>query len=418
MKVISKKNKKGTDFIFVKKDFPSVTVLVLVRSGSEYEKKKNNGISHFIEHLCFKGTKTFPNYKDLLSEFDRHGIEYNAFTSYEYIGYWARGSYDNLDNILFLVNDILVNSIFPEEEIEKEKGVIIEEMNLYKDTPARYIWDLFLNTLYGDQPAGWPIIGLEENIKKTKKQDILNYYNKFYNSKNIVVIVAGNLKDKDIKKIFEKFSNIKEGERSIKPSFNKPKLPKIKIEKKEINQFHLGFGFLSFSIKDKNYIVASLLSKIIGGMMSSRMFLEIREKLGAAYYIRTENDGFIDHGYLATFAGIKKELIYEALDSMVSVYKSIRNKIEKDEFEKAKENMIAKFIMSLEMSTDYAWFFGIDKILKGKIEDPKEIIKKIKEIKIQQVEDVARKIINKNNAAISLIGEIDEKKIRKFLEKL
>jgi len=417
MRVIFKKNKKGTEFIFVKKDSPSVAVLVLIRGGSEYENKKNNGISHFIEHLCFKGTKNFPNYKDLLSEFDRYGIEYNAFTSYEYIGYWARGSYENLNNILFLVSDILLNSIFPEEEIEKEKGVIIEEINLYKDTPSSYIWDLFINTLYNDQPAGWSIIGLPQNINRIKRKDILNYYYRFYNSKNLIVVVAGNLKKGDIKNIMKIFSNIKEGEKSLKPPFLSPKLPQIKIERKETNQVHIGLGFIGFSIRDKDYLSASLLANITGGMMSSRMFLEVREKLGSAYYIKTENDGFIDHGYFATFAGIKKDLFYESLETMLNVYKDVKRKIEKEEFERAKENMISRFLMSLELSTHIAHFFGINKILKNKIEDPNEIVKKIKKIKIEELEIVSKKIINKNNYALSIIGEVNENKVKKILKK-
>lgn len=405
---------KKTNFLFIVKDLPSITVLVLVRSGTEYETKRLNGISHFLEHLCFKGTKTYPTPNQLLSEFDRLGIDYNAFTSYEYIGYWSRGSYDNFRRIIFLVSDILINPLFVDEEIEKEKGVIIEEINLYQDTPSRYIWDFYLKTIFQDQPAGWPISGDKENIRKITRQDILNFYRQFYVAPNVLVTVAGPLKKKDIEYVIRSFENLPDGRKSVKSRFQKPKLPQIKTLFKETNQYHLAVGFLSVPLKSKIYWHFTLLANLMGGMMSSQMFERIREKMGAAYYIRTENESFIDHGFLATFAGVKKELFNESLVEILKVFQEVKSKIADDEFDKAKSNFLGKFTISLETSNDLAWFYGMNKFLKNQIESPKEIIEKIKKIKKEELMLIARRFFHPKNLGISLIGEISE---RTFVKK-
>ncbi len=414
--MVIEKTKNKLNFLFIKKDIPTVTILVLVRGGTEYENKENNGISHFLEHLCFKGTKNFPSYQELLSEFDKIGIDYNAFTSYQYIGYYAKSSFENFPKVVFLVSDILINPIFPESEIEKEKGVVIEEINLYKDTPARYIQDLFLKALYGDQPAGWLISGSEKNIKKIKRKDILKFYSKIYTAPNILVVVAGNIKNKSIDFVIEKFSKVRQGERSLKSVFKEPKLPNFIIHKKQTNQIHVGVGFLGFPLNDLRFEKLEILANLIGGMMSSRMFEKIREKMGAAYYIRTENEGLSDHGFIATFAGLKNELFLEALNEILNVYKETKVKISDEELERAISNFIGRFYLSLETSDDLARFYGLSKFLKGKIEEPTQIIKRIKKIKKQDLINLAREVFRKERLSLSLIGQVESKTIRKLIE--
>lgn len=412
--------KNKVNFLFVRKNLPSITVLILVRSGTEYEHKKINGISHFLEHLCFKGTKNYPTPQSLLAEFDNLGINYNAFTSYEYIGYWARGSYEQFKKIIFLVGDILLNPLFASEEIEKEKGVVIEEINLYKDTPSRYIWDLFLETIFQNQPAGWPISGSEENIKNITRNDILNFYKKFYVSPNILVTVAGPIKNKDIEYTIDIFKDVPSGQKAIKYKFQQPKLPKIKILFKETNQYHLGVGFPSVSLTSKFYWHYNLLANLIGGMMSSPMFERVRSKMGAAYYIRTENESFIDHGFFATFAGLKKELLIDGLEEILKVFQETKFKISEEDFERAKSNFLGRFIIDLETSNDLAWFYGLNKLLTDRIEKPKEIILKIKQINKIELIEVAKKTFRKENIALSIIGDLKDsfKKIKTLIDKI
>ena len=182
------------------KDNPTATVLVLVEAGSKYENKENNGISHFLEHMCFKGTAKRPKAIDISKELDALGSQYNAFTGQEYTGYYAKSDAKNLNKIFDVVSDIYLNSTFPEAEIEKEKGVIIEEINMYEDMPNRHVQDLMGELLYGDQPAGWNVAGTKENILKMKRSDFVDYKKAHYVPEATILVVSGKINERDVLK--------------------------------------------------------------------------------------------------------------------------------------------------------------------------------------------------------------------------
>ena len=193
------------------KSTQTAAVFVLVGAGSKYETKENNGLSHFLEHMFFKGTKKYPSTLKLIEPLDRIGGHYNAFTSQEYTGYWAKVDASHLDLALGWVSDIYLNSLLKEEEINKERGTILQEMNMYLDTPMSYVSDLWNEILYGDQPAGWKVIGESEIIKKVKRDDFIGYIKEHYSAKNTVVAVAGNISQSNaidkVKKYFKLINN-------------------------------------------------------------------------------------------------------------------------------------------------------------------------------------------------------------------
>src|SRR3989344_3446299 len=268
-------------------DNPAVTILVLVEAGSEYETKEINGLSHFLEHLCFKGTEKRPKAIDIAGELDGIGAFYNAFTSQEFTGYFAKAEAKHLGKILDVVSDIYLNSVFDSKEIDKERGVIIEEINMYEDLPMARVHYLFLELLYGDQPAGWNIVGEKENIRALNREDFISYREKHYLAGRTIVVVAGDIKEDEV---IAKIENIFRGSptgrelKKSKPDERQEK-PELLVKYKESDQTHLILGVRGCDVFDKRRFAAEIIADILGGGMSSRLFQKIREEMGAAYYV-------------------------------------------------------------------------------------------------------------------------------------
>src|SRR3989344_2651721 len=268
-------------------DNPAVTILVLVEAGSEYETKEINGLSHFLEHLCFKGTKKRPKAIDIAGELDGIGAFYNAFTSQEFTGYFAKAQAKHFGKILDVVSDIYLNSVFDPAEIDKERGVIIEEINMYEDLPMARVYYLFLELLYGDQPAGWNIVGEKGIIKTLKRDAFIKYREKHYLAGKTIVIVAGAINEANaIEKIKNAFTGMAAGAKvkKLKPRESQEK-PELLVKYKESDQTHLILGVRGYDVFDKRRFAAEVITDLLGGGMSSRLFQKIREEMGAAYYI-------------------------------------------------------------------------------------------------------------------------------------
>jgi len=394
------------------KDNPTVTVLVLVGTGSDYEPKEINGISHFLEHMCFKGTIKRPNSKIISHELDSLGCQYNAFTSNEYTGYYAKSDAKNFKKIFEIISDIYLNSTFPETEIEKEKGVIIEEMHMHEDRPQSYIHDLFDEVLYKNQPAGRKTLGTEENVKKMKKDDFENYKNLHYVSEKTVVIVAGNISNdevyKEVNKHFKDIKVAKGGKKEkTKDIQNKPE---IITKYKDTDQTHFVLGFRSFSIFDKRSVKASILEAVLGAGMSSRLFIKIREELGLAYYVRSSNNVSLDHGVFKISAGVNNKKLEEALLEIMKECKRMKEeKVDDKELEKVKSYLIGNMKMSFESTDDIAPFYGGQELLKKEIKTLEEKIKEIKAITSSDIQKVAKEIFINKNLNLAVIGPIKNK---------
>ena len=394
------------------KDAPSVTVLVTVATGSKYENKELNGLSHFLEHMCFKGTKKRPKAIDISRELDSIGSQNNAFTSQEFTGYYAKVHPGHLNEILDIVSDIYVNPVFDEIEIEKEKGVIIEEINMYEDMPNRIVHDVFMEVMYGDQPAGWNIAGTKENVNKMTREDFLNYRRKHYVASATTVIVSGNFDEKEMKDKVEKlFENIPQNKKEGKISTIEKQLrPNIKIKHKETDQTHIVIGVRTFDSKDDRNISLKVLNAVLGGGMSSRLFQKLRDEMGVGYYVRSGVDEYTDHGYLAVSTGVDTSRVSEVVSAVLSEMKRFVDEIVPEkELQKAKDYTIGNMYLGLESSDSLGEYYAIQNILSDEILTPREFAEKIQKVTSEEIMAVAKEIIKDDKLNMAIVGNIKDK---------
>ncbi len=413
--------KNGLRIITVpQKTTQAVTVLVLVGTGSKYETKDINGISHFLEHMYFKGTKKRPSPIAISETLDRIGGIYNAFTSQEYTGYFAKVASDHFETALDWVSDIYLNSTLPKEEIEKEKGVIIEEINMRYDHPMSYIEILWEKLLYGDQPAGWDIAGTKETVSRITRGKLLEYMKNQYVASNTIVCIAGRVSNSlAVKKVKKYFSKIKKTQPFKKPPVKeKQSEPKLLLHKRKTDQAHLYLGVRAYNLFNPQRYAQKLLSIILGGMMSSRLFIKIREQMGAAYYISTDSSADPDTGYLVTRAGVDDKRIEEVILAILEEYKKLcREKVPQEELKKAKDYIKGKTALLLESSDAKASFFANQEILEKKILTPEQIFKKIDKVSSLDILKVARDIFQPSKLNLAIIGPFkDKERFQKLLK--
>lgn len=395
------------------KSTETVTVLVLVGTGSKYETKKNNGLSHFLEHMCFKGTIKRPSAKIISSELDALGSQSNAFTSHEYTGYYAKGDSKKFKKLLDIVSDIYLNPIFPEVEIEKEKGVIIEEINMYEDMPHRNVFDVFSALLYGDQPAGWPITGTKKTVLSMQKSDFLSYHKEQYTPSNTVIVVSGNVSEGEVKKEVQKYFGKlqkRKPKKKIKV-LEKQTTPQLAIKHKTTDQSHFILGFRTYGKGHKDNRTLSILSTLLGGGMSSRLFIKLREELGAAYYVDAQNDVSTDHGVFYIRAGVTNTKIEIVLAEILKELRRLQTEMVTDvELEKVKSYLLGNLKLFLEPSDDIANFFGQQAVLGEKIKNVRDIEIEIGKITKKDIQKVAQTIFTKKTLNLAIIGPFSDKK--------
>ena len=398
----------------------TATVLVLVGTGSKYETKEINGISHFLEHMMFKGTAKRPGKMDIARELDAIGAEYNAFTGKEYTGYYAKASIDKLDTVMDVVFDIFLNSKLAQEDIDTERRVIVEELNMYRDMPQRYVGDLFDKLLYGDQPAGWDIGGEKETVMSLKREQFVNYFNSHYVAKNTIIAVAGNVDPEVVrKKASEYFSTIRDGNLVTKlPVIEKQSEPALLVHYKKTDQTHFHLGFRSCNMYDKRKYALGVLGTVLGGGMSSRLFEEVRDKRGLAYYIGADNDTATDTGYFMVKAGVNNEKVYEAIKVVLDEIRKIKDKgITEEELQRAKDNISGSMALGLEHSDAVANAYASPILFENKVLTPEEELSKIKKVTLQEVHQVAKDIFDDNKLNLAVIGPFkEEEPFKKILK--
>jgi len=404
--------KNGLRIVIVPiKKSPSVTVMSLIEAGSKYENKHNNGISHFLEHMCFKGTDKRPKAIDISREFDSMGAQSNAFTSQEVTGYWAKAHKKHTGRILDIISDMYLHPTFPIDDLETEKGVIIEEINMYEDLPQQIVQEVFDELLYGDQPAGWSVAGTKENVRSFKRDDFINYRKNHYVSKATTIVVAGDVQEKDIfEKIEKSFAGISEDKKNNKKKvLEKQNRPAVKIKFKETDQTHLVLGVRTFDMYSKKNTALKLLSTVLGGGMSSRLFQKMREELGICYYINSSVNEFTDHGSLAISAGVDSARVEQGIKGILDEIKKIRDeKIPESELRKAKDFLIGNMYLGLESSDALAIFYGFREIFKNKIKTPEEIETEIEKISVSDIAKVAKEIIQNQKLNLAIVGKYDD----------
>lgn len=398
----------------------AVTVLIFVAAGSRYENKKNNGIAHFLEHMFFKGGEKYKNTKEVSGTIDGIGGDFNAFTGKEYVGYYVKVAREKMDTAIDVLSDMMMHATFDPSEIDKERGVILEELNMYQDTPMYQVgWD-FEALLFGDQPLGWDQIGTKDLIRTVTRDDFKKYQMDLYTPDNVVITVTGNIEHDDIVEKAKKMFPFKEGKRAYDP------LPvevvgnakKVHVVNKKTEQAHIVCGFEGYHNDHPDKYAKKLLAVILGGNMSSRMFLHVREQKGLSYYIRTQTDFYKDTGAISTSAGVDVNRIKLAVEAIIEEYKNITNSdVPPEELQKAKDYLKGKMTLKLEDTEEYAYLLAQQELLQNEIKTLEEIFAKIDAVTAPDIRRVACDLFKEDKLRLALIGPSeDPKEFEKILK--
>lgn len=402
------------------KDNPAVTVAVLVEVGSKYEDKDTNGISHFLEHMCFKGTESRPKAIQISTELDRLGANYNAFTSNEYTGYYAKVDKGHFAKALDVVSDIYLHQVFAAEEIEKEKGVIIEELNMYEDIPQKKVTDKFTELLYGDQPAGWDVGGKKEIIRALKREHFMDYKKNHYVASATTVVVAGSVDEKDaLLRIKKAFAGISTDKKMGKPAVKEEQdQPRMLITPKDSEQSHMAMGVRAYDLFNEKRYVAGAMANILGGGMSSRLWTSIREEMGAAYYVYCNTDELTDTGYLFVHAGVENSQLVAVIRKILDEFKRLKTEtVSEEELQKTKDQMIGHLMLGLETSDAVAFFYGMQELLTKTPINPDVVAEKIRKITASDIQAVANEIFQNSKLNLAVIGPLkNETKLKSVLK--
>ena len=412
--------KNGLTLITIPIDsFESVTTLFAVGAGSRYETREINGISHFLEHMFFKGSKKYPTAEIISTMVDSIGAINNAATSKEWTYYWIKSSSKHIELSTDIISSMLKESLLKAEEIQREKGVIVEELRMYRDNPTRYIWDLYENLQFGDQPLGWDIGGDEKTINAMKREDFVKYVNSLYSVSNSVLVYAGKLPS-NIEELAEKYFSDLPERSDFKPHPVKKveqTKPKANVFFKETDQANLILGVEGFDRYDKRKYTAKVLSAILGEGMSSRLFMQVRERRGLAYHVSSDADSYIDTGMFINYAGLKLEKVYEGLKVIIDELNKIASKkVSSDELKKAKEMLRGRLALRSESTNFLAEHFGVQFILDKKLEKFEDYLKNIDAVTEEDILNLAKYLFNKNRFNLQVIAPIkDAAKFEKIL---
>ena len=400
--------------------FRSVTALVLCGAGSRYETSETNGVSHFLEHMFFKGTNKRPKASDISHALDEIGADYNAFTGKETTGYHIKAASEHLPLILDMLSDMLWNSKFETAEIEKERGVIIEEINLYEDTPMRRVAEIYEQVLWPSQPLGWDIGGRKEVIRKVTGDNFLDYISRRYVPNNMVLALAGDFGRKEALSLAKKYFGDKKPQEvaGFLPVLEAQKKPALRVVYKKTDQAHLVVGVRAFELGHPDRYNAAVLATILGGGMSSRLFVNVREKRGLAYYVNAGFGGYLDTGTLAASAGVDLKRCQEALSVILAEFAKIaKEKVNERELKKAKEYIKGRAILSWEDSRTVAYEYGIDEILEKRVRSLDEVLAEIDAVTAADVLRVAQFLFTDAKLNLAVIGPFkDSERFVKILK--
>ncbi|MEI6379138.1 MAG: pitrilysin family protein [Candidatus Falkowbacteria bacterium] len=403
----------------------TVTALAMFATGSRYESREINGISHFLEHMFFKGTTKRPTTMDIASTLDNVGAEFNAFTSKEYTGYWVKAAGEHLELALDVVSDMLLGSKFAAEEMEREKGVIIEEINMYRDNPMWYIEEVYEELLYGDTPAGWDTAGTKEIVAAFTRDQLVAYWQEQYGTNSSCLILAGMIPE-NIQELAERyFAPMPQAAWKAKPTtVESQSEAAVKLFYKDTDQAHMILGVRSWGYANQNEYALKLLSLILGGSMSSRLFTELRERRGLAYYVSTSGENYTDSGYLSTRAGVPVDKAIESAEVIMTEYRRMKNELVSDEeLSRVKNLLKGKIPLSLESSDEMAeWFARQDIMLRQTpnpsrgVITPQELLAEIDKVTAADIQKIAQQIFIPANLNLAIIGPYKEP--QKFLDLL
>ncbi len=392
------------------KDNPTVTVLVMVEAGSRYETRKTNGLSHFLEHMCFKGTLRRKS-SEIAYELEAMGAETNAFTGYDYTGYYAKGQAHLFPKLLDVVADVYQNSTFPEAELEKERGVICGEIDMYEDLPHRKVQDLIAVSLYGDQPAAFPIAGTKENVRRFTRKDFVDYRNTHYIASKTSIIIAGGIDGSVVANVKRAFKDIPTRKPERKKNISPKAGDQVITETRKTDQSHLVLGMRSIKADHPDMPALTLAVGLLGQGMSSRLFTKLREEMGAGYYIRAAVSPSDDAGDVMISTGTEASRVPEVVAAIVGEIRRMREEpVTEAELSKQKEYAIGGMLMGLETSDAVAGHFAHGVVLHLKLKTPGELEKEIRSVTVKDVLRVSKKYLKEDLFRLAAVGPILDKK--------
>jgi predicted Zn-dependent peptidase len=390
----------------------SVTVMVGVGAGSRDETKRVNGLFHFIEHMAFKGTKKRPSSLALTSVIDSVGGLFNAFTDRELTAYSIKLASKHTELALDVLADVLAQSLFKPEEIERERGVIVEELNMREDTPTHRIWDNFVRLLYGENSMGWDIGGTKESVRQIRRKDFLNYQERLYFTKNMAIIVTGKIDDEKIRNLAQKYfgSFRKKGRKTTKEILLSQKKSKLNLVTRKTQQAHFCLGVPGVSYSHSLRFPVGVLASILGGGMSSRLSQEIRVRRGLAYNLYVQPEFHTDSGFIIVYAGVTVEKLEEAIKTVLNEFKKMATKkVSIKELSKAKEYLKGGMILALEDSYSMATRYAYQVLLEKKIRTPQEAMKLIDKVTAKDVQKAAQEFLQPQKLNLAIIGPYKDK---------
>jgi predicted Zn-dependent peptidase len=408
----------------------SVSLGIWVKVGARYEQKGINGISHFLEHLLFKGTQK-RTCEQIKQSIEGIGGALNAFTGKELTCYLAKVPSKYLDIALDVLGDMVLNAILVPPDIEKERKVILEEIRMYKDLPGQFVMELLAKLLWPKQPLGRSIAGETKSVEKITRSQLLNYRKNFYQLDNVVVVACGDVKHQQVLEQCKRYLSSsgyqrrhkslsgRQSMRKFLPAWQKQLAPQLNLLIKDTEQTHLSLGLHGLSKKDPERFIFELLHIILGANMSSRLFREVREERGLAYEIGTILKFFQDTGAFVVHAGIDNCRVLEALEVIMQQLAEIKKtKVKADELQRAKEYYIGQLMLALEDTSDHMLWLGENFISLNRFLYPQEIIRRIKRVKVVDLQHLAHKILQNCNLNLAIIGPLrakDKKSIKQRL---
>lgn len=418
MKIIKKTLENGVRIICAPMPGnPTATYMVMVRSGAFNETKETSGISHFLEHMSFKGTSKRPRQKDMALFLDSIGASYNAWTGKEQTAYFAKADVRHFDAIADVISDIYLDSLLPEAEIEKERGVIIGEIDMYEDEPQEKVWDALINLMYGDgQPAGWETLGPKENVRRFSRKDFIEYRTSHYKAENTVVVITGGMDvDRAIATAERSFSTVPSGTIPERlPVVEEGAGGRVAIVSRDTDQAHIAVGFRAINKFSEDRYTLSVIRNILSGGMSSRLWQSLREERGSGYYLGANTVLHDTHGRFHLYTGTESSRVPEIVSVLLDEARKLTyERVNEDELKKVKDFIVGKYTMSLETSDDVAEFIGNQEVEYGSIRLPEDILSRVMNVTPDDIMRVAKAVFTPGGAYVAIVGkDIDEHKVR------
>ena len=396
------------------KNMRSVVIGIWVKVGSRNEPPEKNGISHFLEHMFFKGTKK-RSAKDIAFEIDSLGGELNAFTSRENTTFYVKVLDEYLEKGVELLSDVFLHSTFPEEDMEKERKIIKEEIKMIEDTPDDYIHDLANQTIWGHSGLGQPVLGRRETIRSFIKDDLLSHIRKYYGTKDIVVSCAGNFEPEHLLSMLNKnLGNLRRGsepERGAPPDFKS----KVEVFGKQLSEAHICLGVKGLSQTSEERYSLFILNSILGAGVSSRLFQEIREKRGLAYSIYSFIALYFDAGVWGVYAGVSRKKVREVLELILKEMYSLKDTLDDIELNRAKSQLKGNIVLGLESTISRMNSIARQEIYHGKYYSPTEIMKEIDSVTLNSIKDLVERLIKKELFSLTVFGPVHGEDLKGIL---